>query len=51
MTGVIHWVWGQIMQMQNDAGSEDVNQGMIGTDSNYHTANMVMVDMMKTVNY
>jgi len=32
--------------MQNDAGQEDVNQRMTGTESNYHTANMVMFDMM-----
>jgi len=46
MLGLIHWVWGQITQMQNDAGQEDVNQRMTGTESNYHTANMVMFDMM-----
>jgi hypothetical protein len=32
--------------MQNDAGREDVNQRMNGTESNYNTANMVMFDMM-----
>ena len=34
------------MQVQNDAGRVDINQGMTGTESNYHTANMVMSDMM-----
>jgi len=37
------------MQMQNDAGREDVNQGMTGTESNYHTANIVTFDMMNQV--
>jgi hypothetical protein len=37
------------MQMQNYAGQKDVNQEMTGTESNYHTANMVMFDMMYKV--
>jgi hypothetical protein len=47
MLGLIHWIWGQIMQMQNNAGWENVNQRMTGTESNYHTLNMVMFEMMK----